>query len=123
MKVIVFEKWDWNLDRGEGRLDEHAPLPTSHARVYLDWRGFPYRVVVRNPSEIRSLDSDQEESFTYDYYYDDDGKVLEKRALDEVGNVELIVRYEYDGERKIAEIGWSTKADDPPKRLSCRSES
>jgi YD repeat-containing protein len=120
MKVIVFQKWDWNLDRGEERLDEDEPLPLSHAIAYLDWRGFPYRVVVKNPSEIRSLDSDEDEEFTYDYYYDDNGKIVEKRALDEGGNVDLIVRYEYDGERRIAEIGWSTGADTPPKRVHCK---
>ncbi len=121
MKVVLFRKWDWNLDRGEGRLDEEAPPPSSHATAFLNWRGLPYRVVVKNPSDIRSLDSNEDESFTYDYYYDDDGKIVEKRALDEEGYVDLIVRYEYDGETRIAETGWSTRDGSPPKRIQCRS--
>lgn len=119
MKISYFETWDWNLDQGDSPIDKTDCLPKSHAKVFVDWRELPYRVVVNNPSAIRSLNSPQDELFIYDYFYDDAGKVVEKRALDEAGDVLMIVRYEYEGERKVSEIGWSTKSNAPPKRILC----
>jgi hypothetical protein len=104
------------LDCGEQQIDENATLPNSYARVLLDWRGFPYRVVARNPLEFRLLNSADDEEYVYDYFYDDAGRILEKRSLDSNGNVEMIVRSEYDGENKIAEIGWAPNREEAPNR-------
>lgn len=121
MSSLLFERWNWERDEGEVKVPEAGIRPASFAEVLLDWRGLPYRVIVKNPPDFRSLDSMQDETFVYDYYYDDKGQVVEKRSLDEDGKIIVIVRYEYEGERKVAEVGWRTDAEHPPKRVRSRA--
>ncbi len=117
MESLLFESWNRETDVGVGELDSSLPRPCSYAEVFLDWRALPYRVVVRNPRDMKSLDKVDDEVFVYDYYYNDERKIVEKRSLDGEGRVVVIVRSEYDSEKKIAEVGWYPQSGKPPIRV------
>lgn len=118
MKQLVFRKWDWEHDKGIGPITGQLPPPASHVAVLYDDRGLPYRVRVQNPDDLKSLDRVHDDrTYVYDYTYDDDGRVLEKRALDANYDVALIVRYQYVSGKKTAEVGWSPQKGGAPIRV------
>lgn len=97
-----FQRWNWEFDFGEGPIPEEEPFPAIYAIVLYDRRGHPYRVVTRSKLLIDYSDDDPAafDVFAYDYFCDADGKILQKRALDEQGGVSLIVDFEYDLEKR-----------------------
>ena len=110
--MTVYRNWSWENDCGEEELPDIPETAESFAVVYRDDRGFPYRVVVHNPSDvIRSIDRNDDESFTYDYVYADDGSLIEKRSLDEDGDVFLIVRRVMDANGTVRESAWYAKGE------------
>ncbi len=111
MKSVLFKEWDWEHDLGLSPIDLEVAKVANYAEAFFDWRDLPYRVVVHDTGD----------KFAYDYFYDEKGRIAEKRSLDETGNTVLIVRYEYDGDRKVAEVGWSTTGDSNPERVRCGS--
>lgn len=75
--------------------------------MFYDNRGLPFRVTVRNPDyPIKPLDRKEVEKFVYDYFYLDDGSFVEKRSLDETGNVFLIVRRRVTSTGEAEEVAW-----------------
>src|SRR5262245_59984991 len=108
MTFRVFERWDWEHDRGEGPLSPASPLPRSHAIAYYDYADRLYRVVMKNRCDIVvAHHASEDETEVFDYCCDEAGKILEKRSLDEGGNVVLIVRFSYDdGRGLVLETGW-----------------
>jgi|688.fasta_scaffold618515_2 hypothetical protein len=111
MKTALFRDWDWEQDRGVTQITSDEASAGNFAEALFDWRGLVYRVFVH----------DSRDKFAYDYFYDDKGHIVEKRSLDETGQTVIIVRYEYDGDRKVAEVGWPTKGEQKPKRVNCSS--
>jgi len=110
--MTIYRSWSWECDCGEEELPNIPETGESFAVVYRDDRGFPYRVVVHNPSDvIRSIDRNCDEPFTYDYIYTDDGSLIEKRSLDENGDVFLIVRRVSDANGTVRESAWYAKGE------------
>jgi hypothetical protein len=104
-----FEKWNWEFDFGEHSIPAQGPLPARYAIASYDHRGRLYRVVQR-VKELADYPDDDSGAFgiyVFDYFCDDDGRILQKRSLDQQGSVFLIVDFEYDFDRKeITEIAW-----------------
>ena len=72
---------------------------------------------MRNRADIvLARPNPEDEIDVFDYFCDDDGRIMEKRSLDEDGNVVLIVRFTYD-ERKglVTETGWSPTQNGSPQ--------
>ena len=87
-----FRTWNWEYDIGEGELPAQ-PLPAPpYAVAYYDSRGRLYRAEILEPP---SPGVEGELRFVYDYFCDDSGRVLEKRALDTNLVVALIVSFVY----------------------------
>lgn len=123
--VRFFAEWDWELDRGRTQLDPKS-LPPSHAVALYDWEDRLYRVSVTRDPRIRPVPdapSAEEGVVVYDYFSDPSGRVLEKRSLDEKGNVALIVRYQRDERtNEIIETAWSPEQVTAPA-ARCRRTS
>ena len=67
------------------------------AEAHYDERGFLYRV-----KEFIGSDCN-----IYDYYCNDEGKIVEKRSFDDYGNIFVTVRYRYDENlNEIHETAW-----------------
>lgn len=117
MSSSLYLYWDWENDKAETPIESAAAAQDGYVEVFLDWRGFVYRVMVH--SQINPEDSARQlhATFVYDYFCDDQGRITEKRSLDNFGTVVTIVRYEYDKDKKVAEIGWSPQGDFGPKRI------
>jgi hypothetical protein len=104
-----FEHWNWEFDYGERPIPEAALLPARYAIAYYDHRGRLYRVVQRVKELADHTDDDPAAfgTYVYDYFCDSDGRILQKRSLDEQGSVFLIVDLEYDLDRKeVTETAW-----------------
>lgn len=125
MNVRLFERWDWEHDLPISEIDRDQPLPRSHAVVYYDDRDLPFRVVNVNPDDFvrlsDALEHAEDERDVYDYFYDATGRLSEKRSLDEFGNVCLIVRMEYTGDKRCAEVAWNPQCDDVARRINLSS--
>jgi hypothetical protein len=101
MKTIRYKSWNWEYDKGE---DTNPPIMNSsdnadnyYAEAYYDGRGYLFRV-----KEFTSNDCS-----IYEYFCNDDGKIIEKRSLDDNGNVYVTVRYKYDENiKEIHETAW-----------------
>jgi|GEM_PF-5979652 len=112
MRQRVFKRWNWEFDYGECPIPEDEPLPSSYVIAYYDRLDRLYRVEqyeVRRRAEIRDVDKGQEEVevVVYDYFCDVTGRILQKRAYGEQGEVDLIVDYEYDLEsNQVTETAW-----------------
>jgi len=112
MRRRLFERWNWQFDYGECPIPEGESLPSRYAIAYYDRLDRLYRVEVcevRRRAGIRGVDEDQAEVevFVYDYFCDEKGRILQKRALGRHGEVDLIVDYEYDLERnQVIETAW-----------------
>ena len=131
MKKKFFKNWNWEKDFGEGLLSNDKPLPIAYAEVFYDYRGYVFRVIhktaiCRNqciseePEIITEIPPDEVEIdvSVYDYFYDANGRILEKRSLDDDGSVFLIVHFEYENEgTKSAEIGWYPNRENTPTKI------
>lgn len=107
MSVRVYKSWDWEHDRAAGPIEEGERVPESRAIVHLDYRGLPYRVIVKNPTNIMPVEASGERTFVYDYFYGTDRRLLEKRSLDGQFQVVVIIRYDYDdAQRMVTETSW-----------------
>lgn len=104
-----FERWNWEFDCGEAPIAEGISLPPRYAIAYYDYRGRLYRVVKRVKQAADCSDDDPTafEMFVYDYFCDADGRILQKRSLDERGSVFLIVDFNYDLQKnEVTETAW-----------------
>jgi hypothetical protein len=112
MTKTYYLQWDWEFDRGIGRLSPTDDgLPGSYAVAYFDIWGRLYRVHRYENSTLADA---------YDYYCDDSGRTLEKRSIYRAvdGDVCVIVRYSYDLEQKtITETAWWPDSDEPSKSI------
>jgi hypothetical protein len=119
MTQRIFEHWNWRFDYGERPIPETEPLPARYAIAYYDHRNRLYRVVQR-VKELADYPDDDPAAFmtyVYDYFCDVNGRVIQKRSLDEQGSVFLIVDFEYDLDRReVTETAW-WPADGPCKSL------
>jgi hypothetical protein len=109
MRQELFERWDWEADRGVRPLPEGTALPASYAAAYYDRLGRLYRVEVREQAAGPGVDTGRgtTESYLYDYFCDAGGRVIQKRALGPNDEVELIVDFEYDLEKsQVSETAW-----------------
>jgi glycosylphosphatidylinositol transamidase (GPIT) subunit GPI8 len=109
MRQRLFERWNWEFDYGVGPIPEDEPLPSEYAIAYYDRLDRLYRVEVRRRAGVRGVDEDQSEVevFVYDYFCDVKGRILQKRAYGEQGEVDLIVDFEYDLEsNQVIETAW-----------------
>jgi hypothetical protein len=109
-KEFIYEDWDWDNDVGIKLLGETTAfpkLPVNCAVVRLDHWGRIYRVEHHQSNLVPSL-------FLYEYFCDDQGRVVEKRSLDEHQNVTLIVRIKYEnGGNRIEEQSWQPGEAEP----------
>lgn len=104
-----FEAWNWQFDYGERPMPADAPLPKQYAIASYDDKGRLYRVVKRESDRVVRGEEVPAafDVFVYDYFCDCDGRVLQKRSLDEQGDVFLIVDYEYNTEKgEVTESAW-----------------
>jgi hypothetical protein len=104
-----FERWNWQLDIGEKPLANEGPLPARFAVANYDHRGRLYRVVSRVKESADRSDYDPAAfgTYVYDYFCGEDGRILQKRSLDEHGMVFLIVDFEYDfAKNEVVETAW-----------------
>ena len=110
MKMQIFQDWNWEYDFGEKPISENDNIPPLHAVAYYDDADRIYRVqVLRSPSGFGPLrESEKPELFMYDYFCDQNGRILQKRSLGENGEVVLIVDLQYDDTATIVtETAWS----------------
>jgi hypothetical protein len=110
----IYKRWDWENDKGIELISNHDMLPEEYVIVNFDYRNLIYRIVEKVKTNI--IDDNSIETWTYDYYYDDMKRLVEKRSLDESGNVSLIVHYVYKNGIRVEEIGWNPDSEEPPKR-------
>jgi len=81
MKLKRFKSWDWEFDIGK---DAPGPLnDTDFAEAMYDNEDRLMRVL------LHSLDG---EVFVYDYFCNDDGRVCEKRSLNQDGTIHGICK-------------------------------
>lgn len=110
MTQQVFERWNWEYDCGEHLLPLGGGLPSVWAIAYYDKSGTLYRAVSR-VKLLPDASDDDPDAFTvsvYDYFCTSDGRVIQKRALDDNYDVALIVDFDYDLERnQVTETAWS----------------
>jgi hypothetical protein len=104
-----FASWDWEHDIGKGELSSNEDLPGNHVKALYNYQGLVYRVIKTN--------AQKDIIYYYDYFYDDTGNIVEKRSLDNTGDIGIIVRYEYKNGKKIAEIGWDPIRSKDPRRI------
>lgn len=110
MNKVIFKSWNWELDFGEGELRLSDHIPAKFAIAMYDFWGRLYRV-----EDHEKTDEDVEYVFIYDYFLNATGQIIEKRALDNEGNINLIVRIEYDLDgSRIEESCWSPTDNSPP---------
>ena len=110
MTMAIFERWNWENDRGEVPIQASQQLPALHAMVYFDYLGRLYRVKsIVSPTGHRTLAEGQVSCiFVYDYFCDGHGRLLQKRSIDENGDVSLIVDFQYsDVDGTVSETPWS----------------
>ena len=109
MTQRVFERWNWETDCGESPLPADAPLPPTWAVAFYDRNGHLYRAISRVKLLADAPDNDPR-AFNisyYDYYCNSDGRIIQKRALDDNRDVEVIVDFNYDLEhRQVTETAW-----------------
>jgi len=103
MNVKYFLRWDWEYDRGIDSITPEAGLPANYAIALLDFWGRLYRVV-----EVEG-----EAKYIYDYFCNDHGQVIEKRAVsfEDPAEISLLVRYKYEESGVVNEQAWYP--DDP----------
>lgn len=108
MAQIAFERWNWEYDYGVGRLPEGMHLPPAHAIAHYDHRGRLYRVTAQIKESTDRSDDDPASfgTYVYEYFCDSEGRIIQKRSLDEKGSVFLIVDVEYDVNGQITETAW-----------------
>ena len=99
MKVKRYRRWNWEFDYGTDEIMDDNELAKDFATVYYDQFERLYRV------EVQRSDIVEEGAWVYDYFCDMNGRVLQKRSLDERGGVFLIVDIEYC-ETEIIETAW-----------------
>jgi len=116
--ILYFKRWNWEADVGEDPIINSNDLPKVYCKVMLDYRGFVFRVVEYGSDDFIVIDSDNNEITVYDYYCDDNGNVLEKRSLDDGGNIIIIIQSEYSNGNKVAEIAWNPNANEDPRRIT-----
>jgi hypothetical protein len=93
MKMRFFKRWNWEYDYGEEELRlAVAPIP-PYAVAYYDGEERLYRVEVMYSGGEGGKEADK---LVYDYFCDNIGQVIEKRSLNEVGAILLLVRFAYD---------------------------
>jgi hypothetical protein len=106
----VFKRWNWEYDFGEEPLSDNRPLPPRYAIAYFDYRGRLYRVVSRtkcNP-DLGDDDSSAFDTSVYDYFCDENGRILQKRSLDKESEDGVIVDLQYDDDKgEVTESAWS----------------
>ena len=104
-----YERWNWDLDFGERPLPPDAQLPPAFAIAYYDRLNRLYRVVER-VRRLANGDDDDPNAYSvsvYHYFCSDDGRILQKRSIDDDGTVFLIVDIEYDLQKGEAiETAW-----------------
>lgn len=116
--IKYFKRWNWEADVGEDSLQDVQSLPKSHCQVMYNHDGHVYRVISYNSDDLIVIGSDDEDKSVYDYYCDKDGNILEKRSLDDEGNVVLIVQYEYKDGKRITETAWSPTSEEAPNKVT-----
>ncbi len=110
MTKKIYKRWNWEHDCGEGPLRDDQPLPTEYAIAYFDHRGRLYRVMERVKLSIDRSDDDPLafDTFVYDYFCDENGRILQKRSLDAESEDGVIVDLAYDDEKgEVTETAWS----------------
>jgi hypothetical protein len=118
MAIRIFQRWDWEHDRGERPLPPDGDLPRSHAIAYYDYVDRLYRVVIKNRADIVARDASEDETDVFDYFCDEGGRIIEKRSLDEHGNVVLLVRFSYDESKGlVTETGWNPTQRSAPETV------
>jgi hypothetical protein len=109
MTKKYFKYWNWEFDFGE--IEISGPETDSrYAVAFYDYWKRLYRV------ELHNVVAEDDCIFIYDYFCDDAGNIIEKRALEEDGTtVDLIIRITYDAHGKRSrEHCWSAKDGGPP---------
>jgi hypothetical protein len=110
MTKKIFKHWNWEYDYGEQPLPENQPLPPEYAIAYFDYKGRLYRVIARVKLSIDRSDDDPSAFYTsvYDYFCDENGRILQKRSLGDESDDGVIVDLEYDDEKQeVTETAWS----------------
>jgi hypothetical protein len=103
----IYRRWRWDIDCGEEEISHLPGEYETFAIVYHDDRLLPYRVVCVNGAEgAREITLTEPFKYCYDYLYADDGRLMEKRSLDEMGEVDLIVRYQRLSDGSTKETAW-----------------
>jgi hypothetical protein len=103
MKTRLFRRWNWEFDFGVDELAGGAPVPLTYAVAFYDQHDRLYRVELRSREELDGAGG--KVSIMYEYFCGRDGRVLQKRSIDEHGDVQLIVDFEYS-DTDVTEIAW-----------------
>lgn len=106
----AFKRWNWEYDIGEQALPDGCSIPSEYAIAYYDYKRRLYRVVSRvkwSPDRPEDGSSAYHTS-VYDYFCDEDGRILQKRSMDDENENGVIVDLEYDDEKgEVTETAWS----------------
>src|SRR6266404_893774 len=93
MKMRFFKRWNWEYDYGEEELRSAVAPTPPYAVAYYDTGKRLYRVEVIHSEGEGGTEASK---LVYDYFCDDNGQVIEKRSLNEIGAILLLVRFAYD---------------------------
>jgi hypothetical protein len=110
MTERIFQAWNWEFDYGENPMPDGGSVPAIHAVAYYDDRDRLYRVEEQvSPSGFSALrEGESPDRYCYEYYCDENGRILQKRSLGEHGEVAVIVDFRYDDQRgTVTETVWS----------------
>jgi len=106
MSIRFFRQWNWEFDFGVDQLPSGVQISKTHAVGFYDRWDHIYRVEIRSNGEARAGDKNENTVVdVYDYFCARDGRILQKRSIDEHGVVQLIVDFEYSGS-DVTEIAW-----------------
>lgn len=97
MRVDLYREWNWEFDFGVERIKSVEESPNKYAIAYYDNKERLFRVDCVIEGQVSR----------YDYFCNERGRVIQKRALNDDGSVFIIVDLEYDDQREIVtEVGW-----------------
>lgn len=115
MTKRFYRNWNWEFDYGVDPLPEGTPLDARYAIAYYDHLDRLYRVDIWDAPAVDG-DTNQSGDFSlsrYDYFCDSKGHILQKRSLEDNGDVFLIVDLDYDDEQaRVRETAWLPALDE-----------
>jgi YD repeat-containing protein len=97
MQLVRYRRWNWEFDYGEVEISTADPAPADYTDAQFDPWG----------RLVRAVCHDSGDHWSYEYFCDEAGRVLEKRSYDEKGQLTVLVRIQYDLDAGLAiETAW-----------------